>query len=241
MVKKRKPVNSKLHVIYEDNHLLVVRKPAGIATMGVGNEEHSMVDVAAKYLKEKYSKPGNVFVGVVSRLDKRVSGLLVLARTSKCASRLSDQIRRRRVQKRYLAWTSGAFDEAQNEWLECRDFIRKNENRQRMELAQPDAQDAQEAVLKMKFLAGNQQEALFEIDLITGRKHQIRLQLAHRGHPIVGDKKYGSERNFKDGIGLHCCMLEFEHPTQRNPMKFCDLPQTWPNRILGWLPKEWEN
>lgn len=205
--------------------------------MGVGNDEASMVDFAAAYLKHKYSKPGNVFVGVVSRLDKRVSGLLVLARTSKCASRLSKQIRERTISKRYIAWTSGAFDGPENEWIECRDFVHKNESRQRMEATKKPISDSQEAILRKKYLGGSQQESLFEIDLVTGRKHQIRLQLAERGYPIVGDTKYGSTKQFRDGIGLHCCDLAFDHPTLGERLRFRDRPTNWPKRLQAWLPK----
>ena len=226
----------KVKVIYEDNHLLVVSKSQGIATMGAKAGETSMVDLAASYLKNKYSKPGNVYVGVVSRLDKRVSGLLVLARTSKCAARLSKQIRDRTIRKRYLAITQGPYSGAQNAWVNCEDWVRKNEKLQRMMIADQSTPEAQKAVLRYKYLGGSRHESLLEVDLITGRKNQIRLQLANLGFPILGDTKYASSTPaFKGGIALHCAALEFAHPTKSERLQFTDPPLHWPTRFHQWL------
>ncbi len=218
-------------IIFEDNHLLVVDKPADVATMGLEAGQSSMVKLAAQYLKEKYNKPGNVFVGVVSRLDQRVSGVLVFARTSKAASRLSQQIRDRQVSKRYLAWVEGRLQVApEQDWIEVQHWLNKNETRQRMEVVTRDSREAKHARLRMRLLAVWKNTSLVEIDLITGRKHQIRVQLAEVGHPVLGDKKYGASRPFSKGIALHCFRICLLHPTRKEPMKFEVSPvKHWPN------------
>lgn len=223
--------SSQLPILFEDNHLLVVDKPAGIATMGALPGESTVVLQAAAYLKKKYNKPGNVFVGVVSRLDSRVSGVLVLARTSKAAGRLSDQIRRRSTQKRYLAWVelptanaSKSHEVTTSDWIPLRDHLMKNEREQRMQIVAAPNPQSQQAELQYRFLANDDKNALLEVDLITGRKHQIRAQLSAAGMPIVGDSKYGSSRKYPGGIALHCHRLTIMHPTLRKEMSFASSP-----------------
>lgn len=262
----------KLEVVYEDNHLLVVNKPVGIATMGTDPETPTMARMAASYLKEKYHKPGNVFVGVVSRIDRLVSGVLILARTSKGASRLSEQIRNRQVAKRYLAIVEGQTAQSipqsiplgiplaapqgisqgltqstplATDWIELVHHVRKNENRQRMEVVSEATESSQVARLQYRTLAQANGQSLVMVNLITGRKHQIRLQLSEMGHPVVGDAKYGatqsmpsssmgaSGRKPNGGIALHCYALKIMHPTRREPLTFvCSPRQHW-----GRLPK----
>ncbi|GAB5405985.1 MAG: RluA family pseudouridine synthase [Aureliella sp.] len=213
-------------LLHEDNHLLVVNKPSGIATMGTAEGEPSVARAAAEFLKEKYSKPGNAFVGIVSRIDRLVSGVLVLAKTSKAASRLSDQIRRQATTKRYLAWVEGdaMHMRKSSESVIVEDYVRKNEPKQRMEVARgaDGAQLARMRVYAHQRVGGR---TLVETELITGRKHQIRLQLASAGHPIVGDTKYGSNQKFRSpaalpAIALHCKMTQIEHPTTREALSF---------------------
>ncbi len=232
-------------VLYEDNHLLVVDKPAGVATMGAELGLPTVAKAAAAYLKRTYGKPGNAFVGVVSRLDQRVSGVLVLAKTSKAASRLSEQIRNRTWQKRYLAWVFGdrqLLDENQilstppaaddSSWSELRHWMRKDEQRQRMQvLDQPQSSDDKGlAILRCRTLCSAGANHLLEIDLITGRKHQIRAQLGHLGLPVVGDRKYASTRTFPDNqIALHCWHVTVQHPTLKSPNQFLsDVQKHWP-------------
>lgn len=215
-----------IHVIYEDNHLLVINKPAELATMGALEGEPTAAAWAADYLKRRYLKPGNAFVGVVSRLDSFVTGVLVLARTSKAASRLTEQFRQRQTRKLYFAYVEGHLN--QPTWKTLSAHIAKNDAAHRMMIVTPESRDAQLATLQFRTLASSTTRSLLEVDLGTGRKHQIRLQLADHGHPIVGDNKYGANSNFPKGIALHASKLTIEHPTLRKPMTFvAPLPAAW--------------
>lgn len=218
----KEPQLSPRQILYEDNHLLVVHKPAGIATMGTEQDSDTMARMAQRYIKQKYNKPGNVFIGVVSRLDRLVSGVLVLARTSKAASRLSDQIRRQVVDKRYLASVQGNWDEAGQR--ELVDLVRKNEKLQKMETLPAGSRPsstAKEARLRVHALAANGNASLLQVTLLTGRKHQIRLQLADRGFPIFGDRKYGASARFAEqAIALHCWQITCKHPTRDEQLTF---------------------
>lgn len=218
---------NRLPVLYEDNHLLVVNKPSGLPTMGSISGTVTAVTLAAAYLKERYHKPGNVFVGVVSRIDRLVSGVLVLARTSKAASRLSEQFREQTTAKSYLAWVEGTLDAP--DWLELRDWLRKDEARQRMQVVRAGTPGAQEAALRVRTLAQQPTRTLVAVDLLSGRKHQIRVQLAAHGHAILGDQKYGAQASFPHGIALHCEQLALEHPTRKERMTFtAPVPAYWP-------------
>lgn len=217
-------------VVYEDNHLLVIDKPAGLTTQGAVPGEPSAVEWARDYVKRKYAKPGNVFIGVVSRLDRDVSGVLVLARTSKGAARLNEQFRERTVKKTYWAMVEGTPPET----LRCADLIAEDPNGKQMVVVDPSlgtnfrAGDAQTAVLSLHRLQKIESLSLLEVELETGRKHQIRVQLAHRGWPIVGDRKYGSRRRFESGIALHARRLEFAHPTRDEKLSFeAKCPAAW--------------
>jgi 23S rRNA pseudouridine1911/1915/1917 synthase len=213
-----------LDVLYEDNHLLVVNKPAGLPTQGAAPGEDSLVNRAKDYLKQKYSKPGNAYVGVVSRLDAVVTGVVVLARTSKAAARLSEQFREAEVAKTYWAVVEGTpktSDGALTDW------VVKDERQRKMVVV--DRSQGQEARLRFRKLVNlHAGQALLEVKLETGRKHQIRVQLAHQGFPIVGDAKYGARRPFSPGIALHARRLEIIHPTQRIRLEFsAHLPGSW--------------
>jgi len=210
-----------LAVLYEDNHLLVIDKPAGLPTMGgvSGPTAHAL---AARYLKDKYAKPGNVFVGIVSRLDAMTSGVLVLARTSKAAARLSQQFRESRPGKRYLAVVEGRPHPAAGSLA---DTVYKDDAAHRMRCAQGQAvASGQAAELHYETLATRGDRALLAIALITGRKHQIRVQWASRGHPVWGDRKYEAVSRMKRGIALHAWQLTIEHPTRKEPMTFLAPP-----------------
>ena len=216
-----------LKVLYEDNHLLVIDKPAPLATMGAEAGEPSLVSVAKEYLRVKYNKPGNVYVGVVSRLDAFVTGVIVLARTSKAASRLTDQFRRRSVEKTYWAIVADALPD-QAGTLEHHVF--KNDARHRMEVAQHRDQlpaDAKLARLTYRVIGTQNQRSLLEVKLETGRKHQIRVQLQSVDCPVVGDRKYGSEIPFKQGIALHSRSLSVDHPTKQERLEFQAEPPAW--------------
>jgi len=222
----------KLDVLYEDNHLLVINKPACIATMGAesGPTIHSM---AADYLKRTYNKPGKAFVGIVSRLDSMTSGVLVLARTSKAASRLSEQFagRKEGVSKVYLAAVSPTVDSdpvVDSGPVEWTDWVRKDDRAKRMRVVDSESNGAKEARLRFCTLGTGQDHSLLAVRLLTGRKHQIRVQFADRGHPVIGDRKYGSPKPFSAGVALHSWRLQIVHPTRREPMWFAaDPPASW--------------
>lgn len=235
-----------MQVLYEDNHLLVVNKPAGLPTMGAQSGEPSVHRWACDYLREKYSKPGNVFVGVVSRLDSVTSGVLVLARTSKAAARLTIQFGgpgkhkkvSMRAEKTYLAAVSGHLqrDSQLDRTGTLRDFVWKDESSMRMRVARNSREDAKEALLDYEMIHQDGDAALVAVRLGTGRKHQIRLQFAERGHAVIGDQKYGSRRSFPAGVALHSWRLLIGHPTTEEPLEFeAALPKTWRDS-LAWLP-----
>ena len=214
-----------LDVLYEDNHLLVINKPAGLATMGVADDIPSALQIARRYVKEKYDKPGNVYLGIVSRLDAPVSGLLILARTSKAASRLTEQYRSGEVEKYYWALVDGRVDP---ELGELTNWVRKDERHRRMHIASPKTPGAKRALLSYRTVQVTPSASLLEIRLHTGRKHQIRLQLSHAGYPIFGDRKYGSRRKFSAGIGLHGRRLVLQHPVRRQRLELvAPLPPSW--------------
>lgn len=219
-----------LPILYEDNHLLAVNKPAGLATMGVEEGTPSAVAWAKSYLKRQYKKPGNVYLGIVSRLDAWVSGVLVFARTSKAAARLTEQFKLGRVEKAYWALVEQVPHPPAGEWT---DWLAKDEEAQRIRVVPAGQREAQEARLRYRHLRAAADAQLVEIDLLTGRKHQIRIQFASRGLPILGDRKYGSRAPFPAGIALHARRLVIDHPTRREPVEIvAPLPPAWQR----WLP-----
>jgi 23S rRNA pseudouridine1911/1915/1917 synthase len=219
-----------LAVLYEDNHLLVVNKPPGLPTMGVAEDRASVLTVAKDYLREKYNKPGNVYLGIVSRLDAPVTGVLVIARTSKAASRLTEQFRRREVTKSYLALVAGHPDQQRGR---LEHYLRKDERHRRMHTTTASAPDAQLAALSFEVVQTRRDTSLVRVELETGRKHQIRVQLAKWGYPIVGDRKYGSTLAFPQGIALHSHRLVMEHPVRKEPMEIiAPVPAWWPPIVI---------
>ena len=214
-----------LNILYEDNHLLVVNKPAMLPTMGVAADKPSLLALAKDYLREKYDKPGNVYLGVVSRLDAPVTGVVLLARTSKAAARLTEAFKNRNVTKTYWGVVSGIPEPLQGT---LENYLRKDERHRKMHVTNAGAKDAQLARLSYATMAEANDSALLQIQLDTGRKHQIRVQLAKLGHPIVGDRKYGSSIELGRGIALHSKRLELEHPVRKEQMSFeAPLPRTW--------------
>ena len=216
-------------VLYEDNHLLAVAKPSGIATMGVSHERPSVLELVRQYVKSKYQKPGNVYLGVVSRLDAPVTGVLLLARTSKAAARLTELFRTQAIEKTYWAVVEG---EPRPRAGNLVDWLAHDERHRRMKIAPPGAAGAKEARLEYKVLVAGPPHSLVEVVLQTGRKHQIRVQCANRGHPVVGDRKYGSREAFPAGIALHARRLALIHPIRQTPLELvAPLPPAW--RKLG--------
>jgi 23S rRNA pseudouridine1911/1915/1917 synthase len=193
--------------------------------MGVAEGRTSLLVVAKQYIKQKYGKPGNVYLGVVSRLDAPVTGVVLMARTSKAAARLSRMFRGGEVEKTYWALVEGNPQPPRGG---CQDWLRKHERHRRVEICGPKTTGAQEARLTYEVVERVGKRAWLQIRLLTGRKHQIRVQMAHRGWPVLGDRKYGSAVAFPAGIALHARRLQFVHPVRNEPLDLvAEVPATW--------------
>ena len=205
-----------------------------LPTMGVGKGQASLLDIAKQYIKLKYAKPGNVYLGTVSRLDAPVTGVVLFARTSKAAARLTEQFRKRRVEKTYLALVRPKPSRPEGCYV---DWLARDERHRRMHVVGQHQIDAQEARLAYQTLASFNFGHLVRIRLETGRKHQIRVQFSSHGHPILGDGKYGgNHRDFPVGIALHARQLALDHPVCNDLMEFtAPVPQAW---IKFGVPKE---
>lgn len=191
-----------LKVLYEDNHLIAVVKPAGILVQGDESGDESLMDVVKTYLKEKYQKPGNVFLGLIHRLDRNVSGIVIFAKTSKGASRLSEQFRSHSTKKIYHALVEGHLAKAEGV---LKDFLDKDEKNMKAVISKK----GKEAILSYHVVKEIGSNTLVRIELETGRFHQIRAQFAHAGHPLVGDVKYGAHSPLPDQkIALSATELE---------------------------------
>ncbi len=211
--------------------MIVVDKPALIATMGSRRNERSLCDDVKAYLKRKFHKPGNVYVGVVSRLDSFTSGVIVFARTSKAAARLTQQFKQGSVQKRYLAILENAPPAPAGE---LENWIIKNDRLRKMALSTSKEPGAKMARLSYLTLGRRDRQTLIQVSLLTGRKHQIRIQFAILGSPIVGDRKYGAVSKFQHGIALFSHSISFEHPVQKKRMTFsADVPKYWKIERFG--------
>jgi 23S rRNA pseudouridine1911/1915/1917 synthase len=212
-----------LHVLFEDNHCLAVNKPAGLLTQGVPPGIPTLESQAKAYLKEKYGKAGNVYLGVPHRLDRPVSGVVLFARTSKAAQRLADQFRHRQVTKIYWGLVEGIVSEPEGEW---RDWLRKVKDEARTEQAEPETEGAKLAVLRYRVREQRENVTMLELVPETGRMHQIRLQASLHGHPLLGDAAYGATTAFgppaelpRDWIiALHARSLTFLHPIRYEPV-----------------------
>jgi 23S rRNA pseudouridine1911/1915/1917 synthase len=215
-------------ILYEDNHLLIVNKPAEWIVQGASTDQRSLLESSRMYIKQKYDKPGNVYLGVVSRLDGPVTGAVPFARTSKAAARLSEQFREHTPTKVYWAIVEGTPSPIAGS---LEHYLSRHPEENVTRVSTQNDRHAAHAILEYRTLAVHQGLSLLEVRLITGRKHQIRCQLAAIGCPIVGDHLYGSGTPFPQGIGLHCHQLIVEHPTLKTPVSVvADTPIYWP----GW-------
>ena len=202
-----------MKVIYEDNHIIIVNKQSGEIVQGDKTGDTPLSDIVKQYIKEKYNKPGNVFLGVVHRLDRPVSGLVVFAKTSKALSRLNEMFRTGDVHKTYWAIVK-KNDIAPEATLT--DWLTRNERQNKSYAHNREVPGAKKAVLSYKVRSMSDNYMLLEVRLMTGRHHQIRCQLAHMGCPIKGDLKYGSPRSNPDGsISLMSRRVEFVHPVSK--------------------------
>ena len=212
-----------MKVVYEDNHIIIVDKCSGEIVQGDKTGDKPLSDTVKEYIKQKYNKPGNVFLGVVHRLDRPVSGLVVFAKTSKALSRLNDMFRTGDVHKTYWAVVKRrdiAMEGTLTDWLT------RNERQNKSYAHEREVPGAKKAVLKYKVRAVADNYMLIEVTLLTGRHHQIRCQLSHMGCPIKGDLKYGAPRSNPDGsISLLSRRVEFVHPVSKeNIVAYADVP-----------------
>lgn len=198
-----------MHFLYEDNHLLIALKPSGLAT------QPDFLERLKKELKEKYQKKANVFLEPIHRLDKPVSGLVLCAKTSKALSRLQAMMRERKIEKRYVALLTGQLPSLEGE---LEHFLFHDSHRARIVPATHP--EGKQALLRYRLLEERQGKKLVQIDLLTGRYHQIRAQFSAIGCPIIGDTKYGSHLSWKgEGIALHHCRLQLTHPVTHQFLK----------------------
>ena len=201
-----------MNVLYEDNHIIIINKAAGEIVQGDKTGDKSLCDTMKQYLKEKYAKPGNVFIGLPHRLDRPVSGVVVFAKTSKALERLNNMFRDGNVKKIYWAITKGKPLKPEGE---INSWILRNEKMNKSFNHAKEVKGSKHALLFYRHVASSQNYNLIEVELKTGRHHQIRCQLASIGCPIKGDLKYGAQRSNPDGISLHARYIEFIHPVSK--------------------------
>jgi 23S rRNA pseudouridine1911/1915/1917 synthase len=217
----------KLKVLYEDNHLIGVFKPAGVLTQGDRSGDINLMDGVKKYLKEKYKKPGNVFLGLLHRLDRNVSGIVLFAKTSKGASRLSEQFRERSVQKIYHAVVVRKPKQKKGDLI---NYLKKDERKNRALVSNKEKPGFGKAELYFEVVSSNDKYSLLKIKLKTGKPHQIRGQLAFLGCPVVGDKKYGAPFALPENYICLCATSISFKSTIGDGIKSISIA----------LPKEWE-
>jgi 23S rRNA pseudouridine1911/1915/1917 synthase len=225
-------MDSGLTILYEDGPCLAVCKPAGVATQAPPGIDSLEVRIKA-FLKQRDQPPHDVYLGVPHRLDRPASGVMLFATRRRAAQKISRQFERRTIKKLYWAWVEGCVDPPAGTW---RDFVRKVFGRPLAEVVPTDHPDAREAVLHYHTLDSSAGSSLLEIELETGRTHQIRIQAASRGHPVWGDSQYGSATSFgppcederQRAIALHARTLEFEHPTNKQRITVtAPVPEFW--------------
>ena len=217
-----------MKVIYEDNHIIVVEKKPNIPSQADKTGDIDMLTLVKDYIKKKYNKPGNVYLGLVHRLDRPVGGVMVFAKTSKAASRLSDQVRQKAFKKEYLAVVDGKIEDKVGT---LEDYLYKDERNNISKVVSENKKNAKFAKLDYEVLKYNKVKdlSLVRVNLHTGRHHQIRVQLSNFGHSIFGDQKYGTRGKGKQ-IALWSYLLIIEHPITKEKMTFNDLPEpvgTW--------------
>ncbi len=219
-----------MEIIFEDNHLIVVNKTNNELVQGDKTGDKPLEDLVKEYLKEKYHKPGEVFLGVVHRIDRPVSGIVVFARTSKALSRMNNLFREGKVKKVYWAIVK---NKPPVDFGTLHHFMTRNEKKNKSYCHEKEVKDSKKAILNYKLISKSENYYLLEIDLKTGRHHQIRVQLAYTGCPIKGDLKYGFPRsNENGGISLHARKIEFEHPVKKGIISLTANP---PNEDKLWM------
>ncbi len=209
---------SKINVLYEDNHIIVVVKPNNVLSQSDSTGDIDLLTMVKEYIKNKYNKPGNVYIGLVHRLDRPVGGVMVFARSSKAAARLSEMIKEKKFNKKYLAVVRGILEKKEDELT---DYLLKEDSGNTVVTTK---EKGKLSKLKYKVLEENKSNnlSLIEIELLTGRHHQIRVQFASRGHSLYGDQRYGIKDN--NQIALWAYSLEFIHPVKKEMMNFTHFP-----------------
>ena len=207
-----------MNILYEDNHIIVVEKKENVLVQSDDTKDIDLLTMIKEYLKEKYNKPGNVYLGLVHRLDRPVGGVMVFAKTSKAASRLSNDVRERNIKKTYLAIVHGKTKEKER----LVDYISKDNKTNNSYI---DDKNGKESILDYNLLEYNKENdlSLIKVNLLTGRHHQIRLQMMNNNHPLYGDQRYGLQD--KKQIALYAYKLEFIHPVTKEKMTFKQLPK----------------
>jgi len=217
----------KINIIYEDNHLLVVEKPINIPVQADNSKDLDLLTILKTYLKEKYNKPGNVYLGLVHRLDRPVGGIMIFAKTSKAASRLSNQVREKKLNKIYYAIVENKIKTKDT----LKDYLLKDTKTNITKVTTKNL--GKEAILNYELIKTIDNLNLVKINLITGRSHQIRVQFSSRNNPLYGDKKYNKNAIPNTSIALFAKILSFEHPTTKEKLTFeIDLPKRYPFNIF---------
>ena len=214
-----------MNIIYEDNHIIVVEKPCNIPVQEDDSKDIDLLTMVKNYIKEKYNKPGNVYVGLVHRLDRPVGGVMVFAKTSKAASRLSDQIRKNEISKVYTAVLCGKAKEFDT----LCDYMVKDSKTNTSRTCSKNEKDAKYAELSYSLLSYKNDLSIVEIHLKTGRSHQIRVQFSSRGLPLWGDQRYNKKAKIGEQIALYATSLSFTHPTTKEVLTFTiNTPSSYP-------------
>jgi len=222
-------------ILYEDNHIIIVNKPAGLLSQGDATGNDSLLDILKQYVKKKYNKEGDAFVGLVHRLDRPVSGVMVFARTTKAARRLQSEILSGNMSKYYLAVLEKEMTD-DGRWHKLENFLIREKDITKV--AVKESRDTQRADLNYRTVISLRGFSLVLIKLGTGRKHQIRAQFSAIGAPIAGDKKYGSLNEFKNSICLSSVYLSFSHPTLKEMMRFYSPPPEIFNKLIPFDPEQ---
>ncbi len=212
----------KLNVLYEDNQIVVVIKPQNVPTQSDDSKDEDMLSMVKAYVKEKYNKEGEAFIGLVHRLDRPTGGIMVFARNSKSAKRLCEQFNTHDVEKTYFAVVSGKV-KIKNQKLV--NYLKKDEKENIVKIVPMSEKGAKKAELVYQVLEENQNQTLLQVQIMTGRSHQIRVQLANIGNALVGDVKYGKAKGRTSNLGLWAGKLAFNHPTTKERMVFLACPE----------------
>ena len=210
---------NKLNVLYEDNHIIVVEKKPNVLSQSDITGDNDLLTMVKEYIKEKYKKPGNVYIGLVHRLDRPVGGIMVFARTSKSAKRLNEQIKGNKFNKTYIALLSGEISRKKGT---LEDYLYKDEKLRMSKVVNKEHKDAKLCKLEYEEIVALHNKSLVKINLITGRHHQIRVQFKNQGYPLFGDQLYGDKSN--EQIRLFAYRLEFVHPITKEVLRFKLLP-----------------